>query len=116
MGIKTIRPRKRAPAASKPNKKEKSEPPVLEHARYGHGKVVGLRKLDNGDHVATVRFDDGVERLLQLQQQYWLSDIRDLIPSPSKASRCVAEPEPLDEGDEPAVSGDSPDADSSESP
>jgi hypothetical protein len=72
------------PAAKRRSRKAKSETRSLEHVRYGEGKLVWVRQLDSGDYVVSVKFGDGAERVIQLRQQYWVSDIRDLIPEPSK--------------------------------
>ena len=73
------------------------------------GKVVEVRQLDNGDHAVQVEFGDGVERVLQLRPQYWLSDIRDLVPGPPKPSR--RKPVPVHDNDT-STTGDGEDADS----
>ncbi len=89
--FKVIRPRKRAPAKPKV-KTPKPEPRVVEHVRYGPGKVLGVRQLDNGDHAVQVEFGDGTTRTLVLDQTFWVTSIRSLLPS--KPVRCPAKPKP----------------------
>jgi hypothetical protein len=88
-------PRKRSSASPKV-KTPKPEPRLVEHVHFGRGKVLGVRQLDNGDHAATVRFSDGTERVLQLQQRFWLTDTATLIPVPPKPSR--RKPLPVENG------------------
>jgi hypothetical protein len=82
LGLTTVPPRKRSPAKPRVRTKiSKPQPRLLEHVRYGEGKLVWVRQLDSGDCVVSVKFGDGTERVLQLRQQYWISDIASLIPA-----------------------------------
>jgi hypothetical protein len=83
--LRVIAPHPKQPAAAK--KTAKPEPRLLVHVALGQGVLLGVRELDSGTTVASVRFDDGSERILQLQQQYWLTDLTGLISAPTKPSR-----------------------------
>jgi hypothetical protein len=87
LGVKTVPPRKRPLPAERKPQQPRPEFRVLEHMRYGQGKLVSVRQLDYGDYVAVVRFGDGTERSLQLCQRYWLSNIASLIPVPRPVSK-----------------------------
>lgn len=90
--FRVIRPRKRAPAKPK-LKAPTPEPRVLEHVHFGHGKLVGLRQLDNGDRTVQVEFGDGATRTIRLDQSYWITPISELLPAPPTPIRRVAKPQ-----------------------
>lgn len=81
LGVKTVPPRKR-PLPAPRTKVAKPQPRVLEHVRYGLGKLISVRLADNCDRLAVVKFGDGMRRVLQLRQQYCLSNIASLISAP----------------------------------
>lgn len=78
-GIKTVRKPRELPRP-KPEKVKLER--VVEHVRYGKGKPIEVRQLDNAEYALVVKFGDGVERVLRLEQKYWLSNIASLIPAP----------------------------------
>lgn len=90
--FKIIRPRKR-PLAKPKEEPAKPRLRYIEHTIFGRGELVGIRQSDGGQFVATVRFNDGTERTLQLRQQFWTTDVARLIPAPLKPRR-VAKPKP----------------------
>jgi hypothetical protein len=59
------------------------------HIRYGPGEVLSVHSLDTGNLAAVVRFPDGTERCIRLDQQYWLSKIDALKPTPPKPPKRV---------------------------
>jgi len=60
------------------------QPLSAEHIRYGTGEVLSVHTLDIGILAAVVRFLDGTERCIRLDQHYWLTPIADLAPTPPK--------------------------------
>lgn len=60
-----------------------------DHIHFGRGLVLAVRALDSSVLVADVKFDDGAERTLTLAQQYWLTDVRSLTPTPAKDKRAL---------------------------
>lgn len=116
LGLKTAPPRKRSPSQPRVRTKvSKAKPRLLEHVHYGQGKLVGVRHLDSGDYVATVKFGDGAERAIQLRQQYWVSDIASVIPEPPKpVAQKKARPRrrPVDDEDEESYLSDEDSVDS----
>lgn len=99
-GVKTVRPRKRALPAGSKAKAPKPQLHTIEHVRYGEGKLVFVRQLDSGEHIALVKFGDGVERILRLRQQYWLTDIAPLIPTPLKVKARKSAPVEVSDDEE----------------
>jgi len=59
------------------------------HIRYGTGEVLSVRTLDTGILAAVVRFPDGAERCIRLDQRYWITPIADLAPTPPKPPKRV---------------------------
>ncbi|MGA7766014.1 MAG: hypothetical protein WCA27_07280 [Candidatus Sulfotelmatobacter sp.] len=92
-GIKTIRPHKET-ARPKPEKLKLER--VVEHVRYGKGKPIEIRQLDDGGHAVVVKFGDGAKRVLRLEQRYWVSNIASLIPPPPKPARRASKKKALD--------------------
>jgi hypothetical protein len=90
------RPKSKPAAKRVRTKVSKPEPRLLEHVRYGQGKLVCVRQLDSGDYVVVVQFADGAERVIRLDQSFWTSDIASLIPAPTKPRRQVREPKPVE--------------------
>ena len=92
-GIKTIRPHKET-ARPKPKKLKLEH--VVEHVRYGKGKPIEIRQLDNAEYAVVVKFGDGTKRVLRLEQQYWISNIASFIPAPPKPTRRAAKAKALE--------------------
>jgi len=67
----------------------KLAPLTAEHVRYGTGEVLSVRTLDAGILAAVVRFPDGAERCIRLDQRYWLTCIDALKPTPPKPPKRV---------------------------
>lgn len=68
---------------------------MAEHKTFGIGTVVRVREVDGGEFVATLRFENGLERVLQLRQQYWDTDIATLTPA--RDFNHVAEPKVIED-------------------
>jgi hypothetical protein len=88
----------REPKAVKP-RKPKAAPRFIEHARYGLGRLLGVRQIDGSDDdfMADVRFADGTIRTLLLIQRVWVNDISALIPEPPKPRLPQIKAEPVEE-------------------
>lgn len=96
-GSKFIPPRRVLPKL-KP-KEAPLEPRLLEHVRYGLGKLIGVRQLDNGDYAVVVKFGDGATRVLRLEQRYWVTNIASLIPARRAAKAKAVEVEEITDGE-----------------
>jgi hypothetical protein len=76
-------------------RKPKPAPVHATHARYGQCDLLAIRELDGGVLVADVRFDDGAERTIQLDQRYWASPVVEMLPpAPKKRAKKTLDVQP----------------------
>jgi hypothetical protein len=66
-----------------------------------------VRVLDSGEFAARVEFADGVERVLLLDEQWWITPIVEMMKAqPEPARKYAPEPKPKPADDETEESGD----------
>jgi hypothetical protein len=104
---KTVRAPKAAPLKAKKPKQPKSEPRIVEHKTLGVCTLRCIRALDSSDLVAVVEFSGGTERVIRLDERFWLTRITEMMQAPLEPARKYrAEPKrakPVDEGEEVAA-------------
>jgi hypothetical protein len=103
---KTVAP-KPAPAKAKRVKKTKAELHIVQHRTLGSGVLRFVRVLDSGEFAARVEFADGVERVLLLDEKWWITPIVEMMKAqPEPARKYAPEPKPKPADDETEESGD----------
>jgi hypothetical protein len=99
---------KAAPLKAKKPKSPKPEPRVVEHRTLGVCTLRCIRALDCNDLVAVVEFSDGTERVIRLDERFWLTRITEMMQAPLEPARkSKSEPKP-------AKAADAADAETSE--
>jgi hypothetical protein len=105
---KVARTPKPASRKAKKAKQPKSELRIVEHKTLGVCTLRCIRALDSTDLVAVVEFSDGTERVIRLDQGFWLTRITEMLRAPLEPSRKpTSEPKP-------AKAADAADAETSE--
>jgi hypothetical protein len=91
---KTVAP-KPAPAKAKRVKKAKPELHTVQHRTLGSGVLRFVRVLDSGEFAARVEFADGIERVLLLDEKWWITPIVEMLTAqPEPARKYKPEPKP----------------------
>jgi hypothetical protein len=76
-------------------KKAKPELRIVQHRTLGSGVLRFVRVLDSGEFAARVEFGDGVERVLLLDEQWWITPIAEMLTAqPEPARKYKPEPKP----------------------
>jgi hypothetical protein len=84
-------------------KKAKPELHTVEHRTLGSGVLRFVRVLDSGEFAARVEFADGIERVLLLDEKWWITPIVEMLTAqPEPARKYTPEPKakPADETEE----------------
>jgi hypothetical protein len=103
---KTVAP-KAAPAKAKRVNKSKPELHTVQHRTLGSGVLRFVRVLDSGEFAARVEFADGVERVLLLDEKWWITPIVEMMKAqPEPARKYTPEPKAEPAADETEESGD----------
>jgi hypothetical protein len=106
--VKTVRAPKPASRKAKKAKQPKSELRIVEHKTLGVCVLRCIRALDSNDLVAVVEFSDGTERVIRLDECFWLTRITEMMQAPLEPARKPkSEPKP-------AKAADAADAETSE--
>ena len=101
--IKTIPAAKPSPVKPKRVKKAKPELRIVQHRTLGSGVLRFVRVLDSGEFAARVEFGDGVERVLLLDEQWWITPIAEMLtaqPEPARKYKPEPKAKPADETEE----------------
>jgi hypothetical protein len=78
---------------------------LVEHKALGVGTLKYVRALDNGEFAAVAEFGS-TERVIRLDQQYWITSLFEIMQAPLEPARKYkaepkpAEPEPAAEPEE----------------